>query len=139
MSMKIKCSDCLVSLLKSSEEAATISCDDSLLSVKNRGGLTLASDWVFQICQASEKVVRLMLTISGLHSTFHKQAVNGILTEVLQSNLQRNAYCLIHSTALLQMVISRYCLIRIRYEAKKADNQSNMRQKLNRLVIFSHI
>ena len=75
------------------------------------------------------------------HRTPESKSVKApTLTYVLLNNIHTKFTCAIHSTELIKTIINRYALIRIKYETTKMiPKQDNMRQKLSRLIVFSHI
>ena len=90
-----------------------------------------------ELCKAAEKSIR---SIDTLDTHAIKRVKAHTLTYVLLNNIHTKFTCAIHSTELIKTIINRYALIRIKYETTKMiPKQDNMRQKLSRLVVFSHI
>ena len=109
----------------------------TLISVKNRGGLMTPNSAMVELCNAAEKSMR---SIDKLDSHAIKHVKAHTLTYVLLNNIHTRFTCVSHATELIKTIINRYALIRIKYETSKLiPKQDNMRQKLSRLVVFSHI
>lgn len=112
--------------------------DLSLISIKDRGGLTSPSEAVTRLCMITEKSFRI-LAANELPKKIYRLTIAQAMAVVMETNIHFN-FPICHSTALIKTVISRYCLIRLRYETKKrCENQDNLRSKLHRLVLFNHI
>ena len=134
-SLKLRCSDCLEFIAQEPDPA--VADDTTLISVKNRGGLMTPNSAMVELCKAAEKSIR---SIDKLDTHAIKHVKAHTLTYVLLNNIHTKFTCAIHSTELIKTIINRYALIRIKYETTKMiPKQDNMRQKLSRLVVFSHI
>ena len=94
---------------------------------------------ITKLCMVAEKSLRHTVKSQGLPTTALKQVATQTLTYILLNSLNQPFTCLSHSSALIRDIVTRYITIRIKYELTKVVSQENMRQKLNRLVIFSHI
>lgn len=135
--LKLTCGDCTSFL--TSEPAVSSTRDDlSLISIKDRGGLYKPNPAVTAICVATEKVVRVNICTNTLRRNIHQIIITQAMTNIFLNNTHHK-FSTCHSTSLIKSIVSRYSLIRIRYEATKGENTSNLRQKLHRLVVFSHV
>ena len=86
-----------------------------------------------ELCNSAEKSIKLDPHVI-------KRVRAHTLTYVLLNIIHTNFTCVSHATELIKTIINRYALIRIKYETSKLiPKQDNMRQKLSRLVVFSHI
>ena len=111
--------------------------DFILISVKNRGGQMTPNSAMVELCNSAEKSIR---SIDKLDPHVIKRVKVHTLTYVLLNIIHTNFTCVSHATELIKTIINRYALIRIKYETSKLiPKQDNMRQKLSRLVVFSHI
>ena len=139
-SLKLTCDVCISDISTADTHMAdNRSRDDAtLIGVKNRGGLVTPHPRVHTICVATEKTIRYILTCQGLPATIHRLVTNRTLGYVLLNNIHQTFTCASHSTSLVKDIITRYSLIRIRHETTKSVQQDNLRQKLHKLVIFSH-
>lgn len=138
-SLKINCDECSASL--STPQTQRANDDMTLISAINRGGLITPVKAVNSIFLTCEKVVRYFkATGSSLPPDVHKKIVTATMNAVFQKGLQQQMSCASHSTMLIKTLVFRYALIRIRHETTLLTcNISNLRQKLNRLVVFSNI
>ena len=101
--------------------------------------MTRPNSAIVELCNSAEKSIRL---IDKLDHHVIKRVKAHTLTYVLLNiiHIHKNFTCVSHATELLKTIINRYALIRIKYETSKLiSKQGNMRQKLSRLVVFSHI
>ena len=90
-----------------------------------------------ELCNSAEKSIRL---IDKLDPHVIKRLKAHTLTYLLLNIIHTNFTCVSHATELIKTIINWYALIRIKYETSKLiSKQGNMRQKLSRLVVFSHI
>lgn len=135
-SLKLRCNDCIDFITAEPEKA--IRDETTLISIKNRGGLTIPNTPMLRLCKAAEQCIRWSLQV--LDSAAIKRVQAHTLTYTLLNNIHLDFKCASHATELIKTIIQRYTIIRIKYEASKLDpKQDNMRQKLNRLVVFSHV
>lgn len=135
--LKLKCDEC-VDFLTSDTVRTAVRDDLSLISIKDRGGLYTPNPAVTDVCVVVEKVVRATITGTGLRKNLHQAIITQAMTNIYLNNIHHK-FTTCHSTALIKSIISRYALIRVRYEATKLENTNNIRQKLHRLVVFSHV
>lgn len=116
--------------------------DTTLISSKNRGGLIQANPIIDNMCLVAEKALRAVVDTVGLPENCHKLAVSRALTHIYLNSIHMSVPCATHTAALAKTVVERYILIRLRYETTKVDSDAktdNMRQRLSRLILFSHV
>ena len=141
-SLKLKCDNCVNFVTKWTAPSSQARDDITLVSSKDRGGLTKTHPAIDEICLGTEKAVRSVVQAVGLTPNIFQTVVNRSLTHVLLNNLHTPFECASHSTELAKAVVKRYALIRLRFETTKADAASkseNIRQKLSRLILFSNV
>ena len=92
---------------------------------------------MLRLCKAADHCIWLLQV---LDSAAIKRVQVHTLTYTLLNNIHLDFKCASQATELIKTIIQRYTIIRIKYEASKLDpKQDNMRQKLKRLVGFSHV
>ena len=119
------------------EPDPTVVDDFTLISVKNRGRQMTPNSAIVDLCNSAEKSIR---SIDKLDPHVIKRVKAHTLTYVLLNIILTNFTCVSHAKELINTIIIRYAPLRIKYETSKLiPKQDNMLQKLNRLVVFSHI
>ena len=137
-SLKLRCDEC-TSFMAASSQPHTRD-DATLLSVKDRGGLFTPQPVATQICLGAEKIIRQCISLNGLTQNICQEVVAKTFLYVYLSNIHQQFSCHSHSNALIKSIAARYTKIRIHHETtKSAANKENLRSKLNRLVVFSHV
>ena len=121
------------------EPDPTVVDDFTLISVKNRGGQMTPNSAMVELCNSAEKSIRSIDKLDP-HVIMRVKVHTLTYMYVLLNIIHTNFTCVSHATELIKTIINRYALIRIKYETSKLiPKQDNMRQKLSRLVVFSHI
>ena len=137
-SLKLRCDEC-TSFMAASSQPHTRD-DATLISVKDRGGLFTPQPVATQICLGAEKIIRQCISLNGLTQNICQEVVTKTLSYVYQRNIRQQLLCYSHSNALIKSIAARYTKTRIHHETtKSAANKENLRSKLNRLVVFSHV
>ena len=107
-SPKLKCNDCITSIVDVTNVDVN-QATNSLITVKNQGGLTLSSPVVIEVCNHSEKATRVLLSSAGLMKNFARlaliattkkpvtkgqyQVICTICISKLKVDLQQNSHC----------------------------------------------
>lgn len=143
MSSVLKCSDCRSAIVKVPE------CTNDnfiLLRLRNNGGLLYPNDDVCKIVFTAEKVVKQqksmkvdkakiifsVLRYLDLHNLFSDHQEHFDESSTIWSN---------HLLSLVKLIASTYIDLRLHHSAKQwnlSTAESNVRQILNRTVIFRH-
>lgn len=142
----IPCYNCKKILSKDQEE------NKSLISCKDRGGLTKPSNGVKIICAEAERVLRCNLSI--VKSQFHKKEQLLLLNKVktalyskfdpsilICSNISDDFSILDqhnHKDQLINLICLKYFDIRVHHEIRKLNESTKSRSKLTKLVHFRH-
>lgn len=134
--MKLNCDDCTDFLTSQPEIRAAD--DMTLITCKNRGGLTTPNPSVNKLCQIAEAVMRSILSSEGLIPRVHQKTVTLSVRHAFEHRIHDSIPCLTHSISLITTIISRYALVRVQYETTLYKRDDNVRQRLNRIVLFSH-
>lgn len=137
--LDVECTTC--SALLSSDTSQRTTRDDTLISVKDRGGLSTPSSGVVEICIYTESILRKMLSAHGLLKLSALSVVANTMSHInsCKPQLSHSFFCDNHAIMLMRAIIKRYSILRLHYEAKKAtDNVSNIRHKLSKAILFQN-
>lgn len=132
-SMKLTCSTCIDDITKSG-----VSNTNSLISIKNRGGLVVPAVKVLDLCILCEKTIRHLLKYQSLDANSPHIIISSTLQLALEKRVLESYSCTSHAARLIRDIVKRYTMIRIRHECKKADLISE-RRMLNKLILFKHM
>lgn len=143
LKLKLSCSSCLAALV-----GDKLNYFPSLISQKDRGGLTYPSQDVIQICRTSENILRSI----DLDKLLIKNNLKLLLTtKVLSLFVDKRCFTLLdrhnleysplenHTTHLIKLVAAKYIDIRLHYHSKYFYSPHiRIRNFYNRLVIFKN-
>lgn len=116
-----------------------------LLSQKDRGGLYKPSDTVMKICLETERVFRSYYNVKN-----YKQSVLFLTTQVKMNLYQykirfqlsgcddNHSIVDTHKDQLTKLVIQKYLDIRIFHEIRKRNDQTKIRSKYTKLILFKN-
>ena len=143
----ISCEVCVEALLEQGNPSSL----HKLINIKNRGGLSVPSWDVIQICVSSESVFRKYVATDRLNNV----SLARLVALVLESFLEKSVFACLsshmldsegyfnHVVLLIKAVAETYFRVRYFYAGKqytaklKEKLRCNSRQVLNKLIIFS--
>lgn len=144
----LKCEVCAESL---SDDDNTFDFRQSLIKVKDRGGLVKPSKCVTNVCKTTEKVLReqilkagsqflgkkeiMTMMVNKVLSTYAATQTNifhSILDHTLEQDFEEN-----HRNLLIKSICQTYIVIRIYHETKRANNKDEkVRSFLTKTILF---
>lgn len=134
--MRLHCEECLSDVISSTDLVRPA---DTLLQIKDRGGLVTPSTTVLQITNAAESATREVLRVDCLRSDSPRKIINLAMTYIYQYDIHQKFTCYTHCAELIREIVQRYVHIRMHHESVKSHSGPVVRSKLNRLIIFSHV
>jgi len=141
---KINCENCKKILyINTSDNSSNRS--RKLLSQKDRGGLYKPSDTIMKICLETERVFRSYYNVKN-----YKQSVLFLTTQVKMNLYQykisfqlsgcddNHSIVDTHKDQLTKLVIQKYLDIRMFHEIRKRNDQTKIRSKYTKLILFKN-